>query len=358
MKPKILFVASKQPNYSRIKLLKASLEQEFDVTCLFSECSSYPMRLLDVCWRFIWMNKKDYDLVVVGFFAQLLFPFIRFFWRGKIISDCFISLYDSLIFDRSKFKEGGMVAGFARWMDAYMLCHSDLTLTDTQSHADYLVEEFSIDPRQVIAVAVSADERVFPYSPAHVEDYCEGDVFNVVFYGAYIPLQGTDVIVRAAKLLEGHPVELHMVGDGQTYEATYQISKELNVRNVTFHGLQSLERLAEMSCGSHLLLGIFGTTEKAKRVIPNKVFEAVSLGRPVITGDSKTVRGYFADGETILLVPFGDPCSLADKILWAMKHYADAVRIGIAGHEVFAQQLSPSHVCDCLNAAVQSLFED
>ncbi|HAV12750.1 MAG TPA: hypothetical protein DCX06_04530 [Opitutae bacterium] len=355
MKLKVLFIASKQPNYSRIKLLKAALEEDYEVNCVFSGHASYPMRLIDVCWRFMWMDKKAYDVIVVGFFAQLFFPFIRLFWRGRLISDCFISLYDSLICDRSKYKEGGLIARFARFMDAYMLRHSDLTLTDTQSHANYLVDEFSIDPTKVVPVAVSADVNVFPFTPAKAEDYSPDAVFNVLFYGAYIPLQGTEVIVRAAKLLEGQAVTINMVGDGQTYASTRSLAEELSVENVQFYGLQTLERLAEMSCESHLLLGIFGTTEKARRVIPNKVFEAVALGRPVITGDSCVVRAHFADGDTILLVPFADPQALAKKILWAKQHYQEAAAIGKAGHSVFANELSPAHVSAKLNTAIRAV---
>jgi len=239
-----------------------------------------------------------------------------------------------------------------------MLRHSDLSLTDTQSHATYLVEEFSINASKVMPVTVSADEKVFLYNPAAAGDYKSSGSFDVLFYGAYIPLQGTDVIVRAAHLLREHSIRVHMVGDGQTFEQTEKLACELGASNIEFHGLQTLERLAEMSCQSHLLLGIFGTTEKALRVIPNKVFEAVCLGRPLITGDSETVREYFTDEENILLVPFGDPQALADKILWVEQHYDEAVNIGARGRVVFQSALSPKHVRARLNTAVHSVLVD
>jgi glycosyltransferase involved in cell wall biosynthesis len=59
--------------------------------------------------------------------------------------------------------------------------------------------------------------------------------------------------------------------------------------------------------------GIFGASEKVQRVVPNKVFECIAVGRPVVTADTPAVRRVFTEDE-IALVPAGDPESLADVI--------------------------------------------
>ena len=58
-------------------------------------------------------------------------------------------------------------------------------------------------------------------------------------------------------------------------------------------------------------LGIFGDSAKAQRVIPNKAFQALACGTPLVTADTPAARELLVDGESALLVPPGDPEALA-----------------------------------------------
>ncbi len=49
-------------------------------------------------------------------------------------------------------------------------------------------------------------------------------------------------------------------------------------------------------------------------MIPNKVFQALACGTPVVTADTPAARELLRDGESALLVPPGDPEALADAI--------------------------------------------
>jgi glycosyltransferase involved in cell wall biosynthesis len=49
-------------------------------------------------------------------------------------------------------------------------------------------------------------------------------------------------------------------------------------------------------------------------VIPNKAFQALACGTPLVTADTPAARELLVDGESALLVAPGDPEALADAI--------------------------------------------
>ncbi len=61
-------------------------------------------------------------------------------------------------------------------------------------------------------------------------------------------------------------------------------------------------------------LGVFGTSAKAGRVIPNKAFQALACGTPLVTSDTPAARELLQDGVSALLVPPGDPDALAAAV--------------------------------------------
>ena len=64
-----------------------------------------------------------------------------------------------------------------------------------------------------------------------------------------------------------------------------------------------------------LCLGIFGNTQKAEMVVPNKVFQMLASGKPVITRRSRAMEELAADQDLNLrLVEADDPASLVDAV--------------------------------------------
>ena len=113
------------------------------------------------------------------------------------------------------------------------------------------------------------------------------------------------------------------------------------------------ERLPDELHTAGCALGIFGTTEKAQRVIPNKVFQALACGTPVVTGDTPAARELLVNGESALLVPPGNPGALAAALRRLATEPAIAARIAAGGLETYRAQASE----EILGARWRALLE-
>src|SRR5205823_3096812 len=139
-----------------------------------------------------------------------------------------------------------------------------------------------------------------------------------------IPLQGVATVLQAARLAPD--LRFRIVGSGQLEPLLRQ--RPPNVEHVPWVDYERLPReLHNAGCA----LGVFGTSAKAGRVIPNKVFQALACGAPVITADSPAARELLVDGASAQLVPPGDASALAAAVrAWS----AATLLAGVQAHRL------------------------
>ncbi|MHC4473138.1 MAG: glycosyltransferase, partial [Planctomycetota bacterium] len=260
---------------------------------------------------FRYLRVGPHDVVVVGYTGQIdvfLARALNLFSRRPVVLDAFLSLHDTLVRDRGLVREGGAFARLLAWVDRTSCRLADLVLLDTLAHVRHFVARTGLPHRRFARLFVGEDDRVF--RPGAVEPRRDGTPLRVLWFGTYVPLQGVDVVLDAAKRLEAEPVRFRMVGRGQQLEefkarATGLANVELVPRWVGYDELVREIREADVC------LGIFGRTAKAARVIPCKVYDSLAVGKPVVTAGTRGAHELLEDGRTALLIPPGDPEALA-----------------------------------------------
>jgi len=284
---------------------------------------------------------RDLQIVMVGYIGQfdLLIAklLIKLGKRRSLIFNPLVSLYDTLIEDRGLFPPGSLVADFLFALDRWAFRLADRIVLDTNAHIDYISKKFGINRGKFVRLFVGADEEVFP--PGFFRE--EATPFVVLFVGKFIPLHGIPHIITAAKLLEEErDIHFEIVGSGQLYDQIMELCCRLKVRNISFTEWIPYEQLAEKMAQANVCLGIFGEGGKARRVIPNKVFQGLATGMPVITGDSPASRELLTHGQSAILVPMADAEAIARAIRSLKEDRELREKISLGGHEVFQRRCS------------------
>jgi len=285
------------------------------------------------------------DAVVAGYPAQLDVPFAAAIARARrvpLIVDAMISLSDTLGGDRARI--GSFAGASLERLDRYAVRKADLLVTDTASHAEYFTARLGATEERLGVVPVGAEPDLFPHQPQPAgEPYA-------LFYGKLSPLHGLETVLGAAR--EAGTPPMRLIGDGQLRPwLDSELAREHppQLEHVSWVPYEQLG--AELGAAS-ICLGIFGTSEKAKRVVPNKVYQAMSVGRPIVTADTPGARELLADGRDALLVPAGDSTALAAALTRLVADPELRARLGENAHRRFQELGRPAAAADRLLEAL------
>ena len=281
------------------------------------------------------------DVILVGFpghsdaAAAKLVSLAR---GAPVIWDALTSLWETAVIDRRNAARRSPAA-YRYWVTDRLACAlADTILSDTNAHIAWFSEEFRLPERKFRRIWVGADDELMRPCPPNPP----GDRLRVVFYGTFIPLHGVEHILGAAERLEGERpgVTFVLCGSRQTYPEMRALAASRKLSTVEFVAGRSQTELHKLLCDSDVCLGIFGTSTKAQAVVPNKVFDALACGRPVITADTPAARECLADGETACLCPPGDADGLATAIATLQADPDLRDRLARAGHSLFQRRFS------------------
>jgi len=232
-------------------------------------------------------------------------------WNVPLVVDPLISAYEKEIFEKNKAPRGSLKAEKLRLWEQDLFARADILVADTPAHGAFFQDTLGADPQKTAVLYVGAETDLFTPQPLPPADA----PFEILFYGSYLALQGVEVIIEAAKI---SPPNLQWVilGDGNLRAS---MEKQAHgAPNIRFEPWLPYKQLPERIARAHILLGIFGTTVKANLVIPNKMFQAMAVGRPVITRHSGAFKDTLANSDIIGWTPPGD----ADALSALVNHWA------------------------------------
>ncbi len=283
----------------------------------------------------------DFDALVVGYPGHFDLAAAKCAARGRpIVFNPLVSLADTLVSDRGRFAADSRAAQVLRAVDRAAFRAADLVVADTAAQAAFFEE---LGARRVEVCFVGAEERLF--TPA----WRQPDEFTSLFVGKLIPLHGLETILQAAR--RAPELRFRVVGSGQ-------LEPLLDARpdNVEWRGWVEYERLPDELRACGCALGIFGTSPKAQRVIPNKVFQALACGAPVVTADTPATRELLTHEESALLVPPGDANALADALRRLAADRELARRIAAGGRSAYEQHASEAILGERWRALIAGLL--
>lgn len=281
--------------------------------------------------------KGECSLVMIGYASSVLVIFMKIISRKKVVYNSLATFYDSMIVSRFA---GSFLNPKSWWyymIDFIAFRAADRIFLECQAQKDLVVRVFRINPEKISVHFVGSREDQFYFDPAITKK----PIFTVVFRGMFLPEAGADVVVKAAKELEGENINVRIIGRGLLKKDIERLVSELAPDNLELiTEVLPITELREKMLECHISLGQLADHRRVYTTVPHKVFESMSMKLAYLTGDNKGVMEFLTDGETCFTVPPGDYHALARKIIELRDHPQDLEQVAENAYQLYQREFT------------------
>lgn len=253
---------------------------------------------------------KNVDYYFLGYFGLVLFPIIKLLANKPVIFDAFISVYETVCVERKLFKETSVLGKSLYWFENSCFKNSKYVLVDTKTHAKHFSELYPENKSKFKHVYLEADSALFDPAKKYENPYHElKNKFIVFYYGSGQEFQGIDTIFAAIKKINNQNINFFIVWPREIKNLP-KTNNYTVLKYVEYQKLPAYIYHCDLCLGGH-----FSSYPKVKNVIAGKIFQFMSMHKPIIMADTSATRELFEHKKNAWLISPEDSGGLADAIL-------------------------------------------
>jgi glycosyltransferase involved in cell wall biosynthesis len=242
------------------------------------------------------------------------------------------------------------------WLEGFLYRRADRLMVNSPG---FIAHVTGRGARWVELVPNGADPNMF--DPAlrgeafRAQHQLEGK-FTVLYAGAHGLSNDLGVVLEAARLLRAEPqIHFVMVGAGKEKAALMAQAQALGLNNISFLPSIPKQEMKQALAAADACLAILKPLEWYKTTYPNKVFDYMAAGRPVVLAIDGVIRTVVEDAAAGIFVPPGDPAALAAAVRCLSSDPAASRRMGLAGRACIEKQFSRDQLSQKLTLILEEM---
>ena len=228
----------------------------------------------------------------------------------------------------------------SRWLVSFLYAQASHILVNSPAYRDYLINK-GVPGSKITLIANGVDSNMF--NPAAKGEAIRrqwqlSEQFVVTYAGAIGVANDIPTILKAAHHLRDHNhIHFMLVGDGKERANVETIARELNLANVTLTGALPKSQMADVLSASDACLATLQNIPMFTKTYPNKVFDYMAAGRPVVLAIDGVIRTVIEEGQAGIFVPPGDSKALAEAVLALAVDPVRCAQLGANGRRYVIQ---------------------
>ncbi len=183
--------------------------------------------------------------------------------------------------------------------------------------------------------------------------------FVALYAGAHGMSNDLQIILESASLLADEKnIHIVFLGDGKEKPALMAQAKGMNLSNVTFLPSVPKTEMASALAGADACIAILKPLEEYKTTYPNKVFDYMAAGRPVVLAIDGVIRDVVEAADCGIFATPGNAKEIAEAIRKLAANAEQSRAMGLKGRryleENFSRAVIGNKLVDLLEELVSS----
>jgi glycosyltransferase involved in cell wall biosynthesis len=233
----------------------------------------------------------------------------------------------------------------SEWLERFLYRRADRVMVNSPG---FLQPVTSRGAKRVELIPNGADPSMFdPIDSGAVFRQSNDleDKFIALYSGAHGMSNDLQVILEAASLLmDKKNIRIVLLGDGKEKPALMTQAREMKLSNMTFLPSVPKTGMASALAGADACIAILKPLEEYKTTYPNKVFDYMAAGRPVVLAIDGVIREVVEAADCGIFVTPGNAKELADAIRKFAADPKQSRAMGLKGRSYLEEHFSRASI--------------
>ncbi len=244
----------------------------------------------------------------------------------------------------------------SNWLERFLYRHADLLVVNSPGFIKHIEDRGG---RIIQLVPNGVDPEMF--DPANDggqfrQAHHLQKKFIALYAGAHGVSNDLEVVLAAASICSSDPRIMYvLVGDGKEKANLQKLSQDMGLTNVFFLPPVAKEEMSGVLAAADACIAILKPVEMYKTTYPNKVFDYMAAGRPVVCAIDGVIREVIETARAGIFVPPGNARALADAVMHLSTHSREGSQMGSNGREYVAQHFNRASLSQLMERLLSNL---
>ncbi len=246
-------------------------------------------------------------------------------------------LWPQALVDLGVLSQGSITTRLLRNVERILCRHASKIIVLARGSKDYMLS-LGIPAERVVYIPNGVDLSSFEVTEERTETRKRMSVNGhlvAMYAGAHGAANGLETLLETAKELRKQSgLQIILVGDGPSKRSLEAVASEEHLDNVRFLDAVPKREIPNLLNAADILVITLKDVEAFKYgVSPNKIFDYMAAGRPVICAVGGEMMQMIHDADAGLVVAPEDPAAMAEAIVQLYESPVERDRLGENGRQ-------------------------